>query len=67
MQKTIVMICYRFLFQFELNLLRQTLLLAILKNCNMNTYFPVKHISIETFNNDAIDREFIKIGEMMKP
>ena len=33
----------------------------------MNTYFPVKHISIETFNNDAIDREFIKIGQMMKP
>ena len=33
----------------------------------MNTYFPVKHISIETFNNDVIDREFIKIGQMMKP
>ena len=37
------------------------------KNWNINTYFPVKHISIETFNNDAIDREFIKIGQMMKP
>ena len=67
MQKTIVMICYRFLFRLEWNLLRQTLLLAMIKDWNINTFFPVKHISIENFNNDAIDREFIKIGQMMKP
>ena len=67
MQKTIVMICYRFLFRLEWNLSRQTLLLAMIKDWNTNTFFPVKHISIENFNNDAIDREFIKIGQMMKP
>ena len=39
MQKTIVMICYRFLFQFEWNLLRQTLLLAIIKKLEYQYLF----------------------------